>query len=183
MENAKFGGIFDQILGGFNAGVRAIPVISNLISQISGHGGGGTKITGSSIAPAANQILEQARNVLSAIQGGQVPANQIPNVVATTHTLLISLFDSNIFDTDTGHSTLVPFQNQAVALGQQIQTAADAVLAGQIPVSGTVTNPVTGAVTTNPVIGNVANDLLSSPIVLYGGMALIVIYLLKEQRQ
>lgn len=175
IKPAKFSGLFDDIIKGINAGLNIFKATGG---SVGGGGSASTKISGAAISQAAAQILGQAQQALAALQSGQISPTQAAQVVAQSHTLLVSLFDSNIFDTDHSGSTLKPFQDQAVSLGQQIQTAADAVISGAIAYhpTGTTIDPTTG----QPVATS-TTSIFSDPIVIYGGLGLLAFMLLNKK--
>lgn len=86
------------------------------------------------VAPGPG-VITNAQFALQALQSGQVPKEQVSSWVASIHSQLISLFG-------TDDKSLKQYQGQAQSLGEQIQAAANAVLAGPDPATpDTTTTP------------------------------------------
>ncbi len=106
-------------------------------------------------------VINNAQFVLAQLQSGLVPKTQVSNIVAWIHTQLISLFG-------TKDKSLKQYQGQAIALGQQIQNAADTVLMQ----NGVTSTDVTPIVETTAGFGETTTkSILEQLSALLGGGA------------
>jgi hypothetical protein len=179
-DNAKFSGLFDNIIQGINAGLKVFSAIGGVGGSSTGGGCGISQAKGSTqIQQCSTQVLAAMDALLA--QVGQQPYQQI---IDTAQQLAASLSNSTYFyQAQRGDDAAILANAKSAAQQKLQQIIAAANAASHNPVStatgqgGQIISSGGNTITTGL---DTVSGLFNSPLVIYGALAVGAFILVKK---
>lgn len=181
-NTAHFSGLFDDILKGLGIGTQLLPAIGGLIG--GGGSAGGAVSCGQGQAKGLAAIQQCSAQLLQALDalGSQIGQQPYQQIIDGATRLVGMLSDSTYFYQAQHGDDAAVLAAAKQSANQKLQAIIAAANAANANTGGLIVD------NTGQVIGSTGNtvtsvlDILSSPLVIYGGLGLVAYLLIKKKK-